>query len=530
MKKLAFIVASVLLLTVLCGCADTDKPVSGTLSSPDIGEDITLDAPPAVIPDEPEIIGPEYSETQIDAVSYDPEEFYGIFEAEKGILSGMAYISNIVGGYSGDGYVAGASLPDSGLLVTAEVPSSQHYSITICAYSQFEMNGVLYVDGLAKGSFKLGGTGAYESVMFDNIFLHEGEVTLGFGELTADAYIDFVEIKNCGAIYKQPLAVAGKLSNPKASDAAQALYEYICESFGNYVISAQQVTAGTNRELGEIYRTTGQYPAIRFSDMMDYGAGIDNGDTELALKWASDGGIVGYSWYWVKGGSCYSAKSDFDVTKCINDHDVARLSEKRLKELYEAGGVSDETVSLLEDIDRVANELTKLKDAGVAVIFRPLPEASNGQFWWGEDKDAYLWLWELVYARLADYWHLDNLIWVWNAQSFDWYVGDDWCDIISLDLYDFSGQVWDNQSHINPLLGSASLGAKKPIAISECNILPSPGLVAQDGAYWAYVSLWQDYALDSAGKLNTGSISEAEWILYYNCSVVVTREELGEYK
>lgn len=528
MKKLAIILATAMMLTLFSGCESDSVPADNTLSTPDMTLDITLDPLPDETPSEqePQIHIPEYGETDIAETLYDPEEFSATYEAELGTLKGLAYNSAVVGGYSGDGYVAGVSLPDSGLLITAEVPSSQHYSVTLCAYSEFEMNGVLYVDGVAKGVFALGGTGAYESVMFDNIYIHEGEVTVSFGELTADIYIDYIVIENCEAIYAQPFSVSGRLSNAKASSAAEDLYEYICESFGNSIISAQQVTPGTNNEIDAIYQTTGQYPAIRFSDMMDYGVGIDSGDTELALEWAKDGGIVGYSWYWVKGGSCYSVKSDFDITTCINDHDVARLSEKRLAELYEAGGVSDETVSLLEDIDRVAEQLARFKEAGVAVLFRPLPEASSGQFWWGEDKEAYLWLWELVYARLADYWHLDNLIWVWNAQSFDWYVGDDWCDIISLDIYDFSGQPWDNQSHINQLLGASSLGAKKPVAISECNVLPGPGLISQDGAYWAFVSLWQDYALDSNGKLNTKTISEAEWILYYNCSVVVTRDEL----
>lgn len=530
MKKLVIILALMMALSTLAGCADESTPANGTLSTPDATSDITLDTTLSEPPKEPEIIAPQYNETDIAETAYDPEEFSGKFEAELGTLKGMAYNSAVIGGYSGDGYVAGVSLPDSGLIITAEVPSSQHYSVTICAFAEFETSGVLYVDGVAKGVFKLGGTGNYESVMFDNVYIHEGEVTISFGELSGEMYIDYIALENCESIYKQPFAVSGGLSNPKASDEAEKLYEYICESFGNTIISAQQVSAGTNREINAIYQTTGKYPAIRFSDMMDYGVGLDNGDTELAIKWAQDGGIVGYSWYWVKGGSCYSVKSDFDITACINDHDVARLSEKRLKELYEVGGVSDQTVSLLEDIDRVAAQLTRLKDEGVAVLFRPLPEASSGQFWWGEDKEAYLWLWELVYARLADYWHLDNLIWVWNAQSFDWYVGDDWCDIVSLDIYDFSGQVWDNQSHINQLLGASNFGTKKPIAISECNVLPGPGLISQDSVYWAFVSLWQDYAVDSNGKISTKNMSEAEWILYYNCSVVVTRDELGEYR
>ena len=70
------------------------------------------------------------------------------------------------------------------------------------------------------------------------------------------------------------------------------------------------------------------------------------------------------------------------------------------------------------------------------MLWRPLHEASNGDFWWGNDKEAYKWLWKLMYERQTKYHKLNNLIWVWSAQNADWYVGDEYCDVLSCDVYD----------------------------------------------------------------------------------------------
>lgn len=517
-------------MLILSACTETEQ-VAGTLdTSSSTASESNSPMTSQTEQEEPQRQAPTYSETEIEKTEYDLSIFSEVYECENATLIGIAYTDDSVGGYSGVGYVRGVSYPDSGLAITVDIPSSQHYSVMVCAYSESPASGTLYVNGVARGVFTVGGSTEYECVMFDNIYLTEGETTLTFSELTADIFFDYVKIDNCLSSYMQSYNISAELSNGKASDEAKKLYRYLCECFGNEVLTAQQTTVGSNAELDEIYYTTGRYPAIRFGELMDYGAGYDSGDIELATEWAKNGGVVGYSWYWLKEGSCYADKSDFNLVECVNDHDVARLSEKRLSELYDAGGVSDETVSLLEDIDRVALQLTKLKDEGIPVLFRPLPEASSGQFWWGEDRDAYIWLWKLVYARLSDYWQLDNLIWIWNGQEADWYVGDELCDIIGLDLYDFSLNAWDNQSHINQLINAMNMCCHKPIAISECNVMPSPALISTDNAYWSFVCMWNGVTLDSNGELETKYVSEAEWVMFYNCSVTQTLDELGSYK
>ena len=103
---------------------------------------------------------------------------------------------------------------------------------------------------------------------------------------------------------------------------------------------------------------------------------------------------------------------------------------------YASGKISAEAYYIVKDIDNISALMQRMEDANVTVMWRPLHEASGGWFWWGASgADAYKWLWKLMYHRMTDYHELDNLIWVWNAQSADWYPGDEYCDISATDIY-----------------------------------------------------------------------------------------------
>ena len=91
---------------------------------------------------------------------------------------------------------------------------------------------------------------------------------------------------------------------------------------------------------------------------------------------------------------------------------------------------------LISDMDAIAGELTKLRNADVPVLWRPLHEASGGWFWWGDcDAESYLKLYNLMYDKFVNEYELNNLIWVWNGQDSAWYPGDDKVDIIGTDVY-----------------------------------------------------------------------------------------------
>lgn len=527
MKALkALVLASVLLLG---GCSQlAGEPIEST---PDIVP-VQTESTAATSDTQPSVTEsttlPSYSEVEIGEVVIDPQDYSLLVEAEEGALSGYAAAVSRGEGYSGSGYVTGLSLPDSRVTLTFPIESPAHYSITVCAAAQEEVSVVLVVDGYPRGRLYFEGDGSFEAVKLENVYLSPPESIITLSEPSGELELDFVLVESSDEVYSVDYSLPGTLSFSSRSQNTVRLYRYLCELYGETVLTAQQCTQGSNEEITAIANATGRYPAIRFGELMGYSSGEDTGDIELSIEYWQEGGLVGYVWNWLQNGSLELSESGFDLSAAVTAHDVARLSQSRLNQLLSTGGISPECLCLIQEIDLIAEQLKRLKELDIPVIFRPLPVASGGQFWWGCDKESYLWLYRLIYDRLNHYHMLDNLIWVWNAQDPDWYVGDEYCDIISADIYDFSKGQWDNQSHINPLLRLLEISNDKPCAISECNVLPGPANIARDKAYWLYASVWSgEYAIDGDGGLFCGYISREEWILFYNCSQTTARDELS---
>lgn len=236
------------------------------------------------------------------------------------------------------------------------------------------------------------------------------------------------------------------LINPDADDCAKELMTYLKSIYGKYVLSGQYINEYEDFDLPEfredpldpdsprsvfkanelqaVYGVTGEYPALLGLDVSGIECGERCFSVEQAKEWHDAGGIVTVCWHWKidnldgKPREFYTEKTDFDLSKALAEKDG---------ELYK---------SLVEDIDAVSEALKILAEAEVPILWRPLHEASGGWFWWGASgADAYKELWNILYERMTEYHGLNNLIWVYNGQDPDWYVGDDRCDIIGDDPY-----------------------------------------------------------------------------------------------
>lgn len=179
---------------------------------------------------------------------------------------------------------------------------------------------------------------------------------------------------------------------------------------------------------------------------------------------------------------------------------------------------------ILRDIDAIATQLQRLQSAGIPVLWRPLHEAEGTWFWWGaKGASAYKKLYSLLYSRLTDFHQLNNLIWVWNSLSSDWYPGPDAVDIVSADMYAEPGNH-STQAAIYAQLRTVSADAKI-IALTECGAIPDPHLMAQQGVWWAWWLVWAgDFIAD--GKTNSRSFLRST----YRSQHVLTIEELTGWK
>lgn len=401
-----------------------------------------------------------YEETKIVANAIPYVKFSKSVEAETGSVSGKAKVKSDRKGYKGKGYVTNISAEEDWSR-EIELTDSQYYDLTITVASDVPCVNGIAVNGKKLQDFSASGSGKFEKVTFKNIYIEKGKTAISVIPVDGGLDVDSLTLTASEDISKLDLTVSKPaLSNKDSDYNAKALYQYLCESYGKQVLLGQHDTIGTSAETDMIYKTTGKYPAIRFGDLMlatEKDSITTDTEMNIAMDWASKDGIVGYMWHWAAPDDkreYYADQTDFDIKKAVTKENIAELSLEDIKKLQKDGKVSKECVAVVQDIDTVSEKLSTLRDEGIAVLWRPLHEASNGDFWWGNDKEAYKWLWKLMYERQTKYHKLNNLIWVWSAQNADWYVGDKYCDVLSCDVYDDGNK--DAQVNIMLFLQSIS--------------------------------------------------------------------------
>lgn len=414
-----------------------------------------------------------------------------------------------------------------------ELTDSQYYDLTITVASDVPCVNGIAVNGKKLQDFSASGSGKFEKVTFKNIYIEKGKTAISVIPVDGGLDVDCLTLTASEDISKLDLTISKPaLSNKDSDYNAKALYQYLCESYGKQVLLGQHDTIGTSAETDMIYKTTGKYPAIRFGDLMlatEKDSITTDTEMNIAMDWASKDGIVGYMWHWAAPDDkreYYADQTDFDIKKAVTKENIAELSLEDIKKLQKDGKVSKECIAVVQDIDTISERLSTLRDEGIAVLWRPLHEASNGDFWWGNDKEAYKWLWKLMYERQTKYHKLNNLIWVWSAQNADWYVGDEYCDVLSCDVYDDGKK----DAQVNIMLFLQSISKNKPIAMSECGSFPDIQSIADEKAMWAFIGQWGgNYLMTDDGKLAEENNTAAELIKMYNNNLTLTRDKLPDF-
>lgn len=309
------------------------------------------------------------------------------------------------------------------------------------------------------------------------------------------------------------------LSNTSSSTATNELFTWMTGQFRKKVISGQ--TDGN--EFTYIKNLTGHTPLLRGYDMQTYsprypyswdnscachafGPNLNSMVTENAISWYNDNAkkpIIQIQWHWhsPSGGKAgtntfYTSDTDFDVSKAVVEG-------------------TPEYIATLRDIDAIADQLKKLRDAGVPVLWRPLHELGGTWFWWSAKGSApFKKLWEIMYSRLTSYHQLNNLIWVWNGNDPAWYVGDDKCDVASIDFYGtpFTYPVVKQEYD---KIYSVTRGTKI-LGMSENGSIPDIDAAFAQDVTWAFFMTWYDHLVTA----NTDEKIKS----FYNNPKVITLE------
>lgn len=298
------------------------------------------------------------------------------------------------------------------------------------------------------------------------------------------------------------------LSNKNANEKTRKIYQYICESYGNKIISGQQESTWIDTpdyEMNFIKKTTDKLPAIRGLDFMNDDF---DGVVERSIAWSKKGGLVSICWH------C-SKNFDLEYNACKDD----------VIENWDAVLTlgTPENKAFIENMDKAGKALQTLQDNGVTVLWRPFHEFDGAWFWWGKGgNENFKKLWIMMYNHFTDDLGLNNLIWVLgyshNGEKVkSWYPGDGYCDIVGADSYEVEENGAEKRLY-NPI--AKITRNKKPLVMHECGLIPN--IEDLQKVKWGWFLTWHSEFL-------TNENSKEHLKEIYQSDYVITLDELPEF-
>ena len=330
-----------------------------------------------------------------------------------------------------------------------------------------------------------------------------------------------------------PFDIAPQPVDPEATDAAQMLYGFLLDNFGQRTISGIMTgdmgsahgDVTQHDDVKAVYKKSGQYPALVGFDFMNatglYGTtswymDYTRASVELAKDTWRRGGIPAFTWHWRDPSrstdAFYSDSTPFKASQAM----LADGTWDVESPIY---------AQMVADIDVVADYMLELQQEGMACIFRPLHEASGGWFWWGrEGAEVCKAIYRLIFDEMTQVKGVHNVLWVWNPdpKDVDWNPGDERYDIVSADIYNNSFDYSSNYVMFDKL--KALTGGRKIIALSENGPIPDIELQAQEEAMWSWWMPW--YQTWNGGFVD--KTRAAEWQKCMNDPRVITLADMRD--
>ncbi|SHM99141.1 glycosyl hydrolase [Fibrobacter sp. UWB7] len=469
------------------------------------------------------------------------------YEAED--LAGATVVEDA--DYSGGKYAKTAD--PSGITFTVKVEETAVYDITTkVLIKQYDWTtSKIAVNGVDVGSMLTTPRNCDSSYVVSasaKMKAGENKITVGNQALG----VDYITVeRHPDAVFK----ISELPVTPNATESARKVYTFLRENFGKKTVSGmmisdqnfnydygnmrlippggctpadsckfsdEEVSWKGQTDIAEFYKRSGHYPAIGGFDMLfaaggHHEEGWFKGYTENNLVMTEQlwemGGIPTYTWHWKVGEDTVfytqGTPAGFNNPGCTED--VMGTSEtntcfnytKAFKgdKCQDIDETSQEYKDIVADVDIVSGYFKQLQEKGIAVVWRPLHEASGGWFWWGVGSgDCYKQLYRLVFDRMVKTNGLKNLLWVWNintdpqfgydysALNASWYPGDEYVDIVAVDIYDPLNDHNSGANYYNKIV--SDVGTNKMIALSENGAIPDIDSIAEDKANWSYWMTW----------------------------------------
>lgn len=261
--------------------------------------------------------------------------------------------------------------------------------------------------------------------------------------------------------------IAPQPVNKNASEETIKVLQYLSRLTDNKslrVISGQNCGHGNEiyrnfqEHIATLHRNTGYWPGLIGVDY-EYVKRFTPEElsecNKTLIEYWQEGGLVTINWSpqnpWTDGG-----------TRDLNVGDFSQLYNPE-SEAYKKWH---------SELDRIANALQELQNAGVVVLWRPMQEVNGTWFWWGQTEQAehYKEVFRDMFHYFTETKKLNNLLWVYSTISSGgsktirpvdfFYPGDDYVDIVGTNVYE------SEDFKISDYAQYREFG--KPLALTEC--------------------------------------------------------------
>jgi mannan endo-1,4-beta-mannosidase len=415
-------------------------------------------------------------------------------EAEDGTLTSVAANGAVVESCATCSGGSGVHTKESGFSIDAQITKTANYNIYIMVSSADgpKTNTFTVDKGTANAlsvDFSTTEVGYVKLKVVSNQKLTAGAHTFEISKSWGWIHVDFIEMEEAAVV---PLSnITKTLATPNPTAEATCLYNFLLDNYGKKIISGV-MTLKPFDETNALKALSGKEPVIMGMDFMHNNNGYswynEQENLNTAKVWTAKNGVVVLTWHWRdplrKTNSFY--KLNTTDHKDGTDFDVSKVNDTN----------SPEYIAMVKDIDSISARLKEFQNNNIPVLWRPLHEAAGGWFWWGAKSGSDLkQLWKVMYERMVTRNGLKNLIWVWtnNGNDADWYPGDQYVDIVGVDVYNVNGDHGSQIIKFNAL--NEQYAGKKMLALTEVEASPDVDKLVNDEAAWSWYMPWYgDYA------------------------------------
>ncbi|MCR5098309.1 MAG: glycoside hydrolase family 26 protein [Lachnospiraceae bacterium] len=279
--------------------------------------------------------------------------------------------------------------------------------------------------------------------------------------------------------------------NEHATKEACDLLRYLEENAGKHLITGQHTQTKPMEEVEYIRDKTGRMPKLCGFELLGYSPNINYGDAspeclreikenkgtlDVALEWGKyPQKILTFTFHWYSpvGGrdkSFYAEHTDFDAKRILVEG-------------------AEERAAFFYDMDVIAKELERFQVAGIPILWRPFHESEGTWFWWGaKGPEVAKELYKLMFHYYVEEKKLNNLLWVWNCPLKEGYPGDEYVDVISMDVYLSEYKRTDYAGEYELLRENTT--KTKVAALAEVGYLPDIDMLEHSRVPWAYFMTW----------------------------------------